>query len=280
MHLAPVADALLPSPVAVQSVKRETADTFTLNLDVSDRPGGFPFQPGQFNMLYLWGMGEVPISISGDAARPEELLHTIRAVGAVTQPMQALKRGSTLGVRGPFGTAWPFDAARGKELVVLAGGIGLAPLRPLVYEALRRRTEIDRLIVLYGARSPQELLYARELERWRGRFDTTLLVTVDRGGGHWHGYVGVVTALLDRVRIDPLDSVAMLCGPEIMMRYAVRELKELGMTGDRIWVSMERNMRCGAGLCGHCQVGGHFVCKDGPVYRFDRIAPLFDKREV
>lgn len=280
MSVATVADALLPSPVAVKSVRRETADTFTLALDVADRPGGFPFLPGQFNMLYLWGCGEVPISISGDPAQPGELVHTIRAVGGVTRPMRALQRGAVLGVRGPYGTAWPFEAARGKDLVILAGGIGLAPLRPLVYEALRRRAEIDRLIILYGARSPQELLYPRELERWRGRFDTTLLVTVDRGGGAWHGYVGVVTALLGRVRVDPLDSVAMLCGPEIMMRYAVRELQQLGMTGDRIWVSMERNMRCGIGLCGHCQVGGRFVCKDGPVYRYDAVARLFDTREV
>lgn len=275
-----IADPLLPLPAAIVAVKRETADTFTVNLDVSDRPDGFPFRPGQFNMLYLYGMGEVPISISGDPAETHRLVHTIRAVGSVTRPMLSLKRGGVLGLRGPFGSAWPLDEAKGKDLLLLAGGIGLAPLRPVILEALRRRGDFDRLIILYGARNPEEILYAKELERWRGRFDTTLLVTVDRGGLRWHGYVGVVTSLLPRVRFDPIDSIAMLCGPEIMMRYAVRDLRLLGMSDDQIWVSMERNMRCGVGLCGHCQFGPHFVCKDGPVYRLDRIASLFELREV
>ena len=162
----------------------------------------------------------------------------------------------------------------------LPGGIGLAPLRPVIYRLLKRRAEFGRVIILYGARSPEELLFAKELEQWRGRFDTTLLVTVDRGGLRWHGYVGVVTSLLPRIRFDPVDSVAMLCGPEIMMRYAVRDLRALGMPDDRIWVSMERNMRCGVGLCGHCQFGPLFVCKDGPVFRWDRVAPLLGIREV
>jgi NAD(P)H-flavin reductase len=275
-----VADPLVPVPAAILGVHRDTADVFTVSLDVSMRPDGFPFAPGQFNMLYLFGGGEVPISISGDPAAPERLVHTIRAVGAVTQPMRHLKRGAFLGVRGPFGTSWPLEAARGKDVVLVAGGIGLAPLRPVIYHLLRHRADYDRVIILYGARSPEEMLFATELERWRGRFDTTLLVTVDRGGARWHGYVGVVTSLLSRVRFDPLDSIAMLCGPEIMMRYTVRDLRLQGMTDDRIWVSMERNMRCGVGLCGHCQIGPRFVCKDGPVYRMDRIASLFDRREV
>lgn len=280
MAHAPVADTLLPQPVTIVGVQRETADVFTLNLDVSMRPDGFPFAPGQFNMLYLFGCGEVPLSISGDPGRPDQLVHTVRAVGSVTQPMLNLKRGAFLGVRGPFGTAWPLEEARGKDVVLVAGGIGLAPLRPVIYRLLANRADFERVIILYGARSPEEMLYPKELERWRGRFDTTLLVTVDRGGVRWHGYVGVVTSLLTRVRFDPLDSIAMLCGPEIMMRYAVRDLRLQGMTDDRIWVSMERNMRCGVGLCGHCQIGPRFVCKEGPVYRMDRIANLFDLREV
>lgn len=280
MTLATVEDVMLPHPVPVRGMHHETADTFTVTLDVSGRPGGFHFQPGQFNMLSMHGIGEVPISISGDPSRPNELVHTIRAVGGVTRPMAGIKRGAVMGVRGPYGAGWPLDAARGRDLVLLAGGIGLAPLRPVIYEAVRRRGEFDRVIVLYGARTPGDLLFGKELERWRGRFDTTVLVTTDRGQSDWHGYVGVVTSLLARVRFDPYDSVAMLCGPEVMLRFAARDLRALGMTGERIFVSMERNMRCGVGLCGHCQVGPHFVCKDGPVFALDRVARLLEIKEV
>ena len=280
MTLAHAGDVLLPQALPIRGVHHETSDTFTITFDVGGWPGGFAFQPGQFNMLSLHGIGEVPISISGDPARRGELVHTIRAVGSVTRPMAAVKRGAVFGVRGPYGTGWPLDAARGRDLILIAGGIGLAPLRPVLYEAVRRRGEFDRLIVLYGARSPEDLLFGKELERWRGRFDTTLLVTTDRGGANWHGYVGVVASLLARVRFDPYDSVAMLCGPEIMLRFTVRDLRALGMTPDRIFVSMERNMRCGVGLCGHCQMGPHFICKDGPVFPLDRVARLLEIREV
>lgn len=280
MTLATMEDVLLPQPMLVRGVHHETPDMFTITFDVADRPGGFHFLPGQFNMLSLHGIGEVPISISGDPARPTELVHTIRSLGAVTRPMAAVKRGAVMGVRGPYGTGWPLDQARGRDLILIAGGIGLAPLRPVIYEAVRRRGEFDRLIILYGARTPDDLLFGKELERWRGRFDTTLLVTTDRGRPDWHGYVGVVTSLLARVRFDPYDSVAMLCGPEIMLRFTVRDLRTLGMAPERIFVSMERNMRCGVGLCGHCQLGPHFVCKDGPVFSLDRVARLLEIREV
>ena len=275
-----VADPMVPRPAAILGVTRETPDTFTLSLDVGDRPDGFPFAPGQFNMLYQFGMGEVPISISGDPARPQKLLHTIRAAGTVTQGMLSLRKGQSLGVRGPYGSAWPLEAARGRDVVLIAGGIGLAPLRPVIHQILHRRADYERVCILYGARSPGDMLYKEELERWRGHFDLSVHVIVDRGGLHWHGNVGVVTALLPRARFDPVDSVAMLCGPEIMMRYSVRELQQRGMPDDQIYVSMERNMRCAVGFCGHCQFGPTFVCKDGPVYRFDRIARIFGLREI
>jgi NAD(P)H-flavin reductase len=194
--------------------------------------------------------------------------------------MLGLRRGGVLGVRGPFGSSWPVEQARGRDVLIVAGGIGLAPLRPVIHHVLRHRADYDKVIIAYGARSPEELLYKRELERWRGRFDTTLLVIVDRGGLHWHGYVGVVTALLPRVRFDPAETTVMVCGPEIMMRYVVRDVRERGIPDEQIWISMERNMRCGIGQCGHCQWGPSFVCKDGPVYSVDRVRSRFGEREV
>jgi NAD(P)H-flavin reductase len=271
---------MVPEPVRVAGVTRETGDTVTLRLDVSSRSQRFRSSPGQFNMLYVFGVGEVPISISGDPARPAELAHTVRAVGTVSAALRALKQGSTVGVRGPFGRGWPLGEAEGKDVLMLAGGLGLAPLRPAIYHVLRHRDRYRRVAVLYGARTPDDLLYRRELERWRGRFDARVLVTVDRAGSEWRGRVGVVTALLDALELDGQDTVALICGPEVMMRFVARELEVRGLPADRVFVSMERNMKCAVGLCGHCQYGQTFVCKDGPVYRLDRVAWLFHRREI
>lgn len=273
-------DPMLPHAAPIVAVHRETPDVFTLTLDVSDREQGLPFQPGQFTMLYLFGAGEVPISISGDPAFPMRLVHTIRAVGSVTRPMQDMKRGSMLGVRGPFGTGWPVEVARGKDILVVAGGLGLAPLRPLIYHLLNRREDYGHVSILYGARSPADILYCKELERWGGRFDVDVSVIVDHAITDWHGDVGVVTTLMDKVRCEPGNTIAMLCGPEIMMRFSIRELNLLGMADEHIYISMERNMQCAVGFCGHCQYGPTFVCKDGPVYRYDRIKPFFGTREI
>jgi NAD(P)H-flavin reductase len=182
-------------------------------------------------------------------------------------------------VRGPYGSAWPLEEARGRDVLVVAGGLGLAPLRPAILRLLARRADYGRVTILYGARTPADLLYREELERWRGRFDVRLEAIVDRSGRDWFGPVGVVTRLLDGVTIEP-DDAAFVCGPEIMMRFVVRELERRGMRRDAIWISMERSMKCGIGLCGHCQLAGSFVCKDGPVYRFDRIAPYLQVREL
>lgn len=271
-----VLDPWIPRPMRVTSVIAETPGVFTLELD----PGGdFAFAPGQFNMLYQHGVGEVPISISGDPAVASRLVHTIRAVGRVTQPMATLAAGDIVGVRGPYGTPWPLDAVRGRDLLFIAGGLGLAPLRPAIVRALAQRGDYGRVTVLYGARTPAEMLYRGELERWRGRFDCRVEVTVDRAGRDWYGPVGVVTRLLDDVRIDADDAV-FVCGPEVMMRFVARELAHRGLGDQALWVSLERSMKCGVGLCGHCQLGGTFVCKDGPVYRYDRAAPLLATREL
>lgn len=273
-------DCMVPELFPIARVKREVRDVFTLHLDVSSRQGGFSFAPGQFNMLYLFGVGEVPISISGDPCDSRELVHTLRAVGTVTRGLQALRRGDVVGVRGPFGTGWPLAEARGRDVVLIAGGLGLAPLRPAIYDVLRNRKDYRRVTILYGARSPEDVLYRRELERWRGRLDVDVWVTVDRAPSDWYGHVGVVPALLPLVQLDGARAVAMICGPEVMMRFTVRELLRRGVPEHGIYVSMERNMKCAVGFCGHCQLGPHFVCKNGPVFRYDRISWLFFLREV
>lgn len=276
---APVREPMLPAPFRIERVKKELSDTFTLEL-VPEGGGGFAFKPGQFNMLYAFGVGEVPISISGDPAGTDRLIHTIRAVGAVTRAMWELKPDDAIGVRGPFGTPWPVEAAYGDDLLIVAGGVGLAPLRPAIYQALAQRERFGKVMILYGARTPEDILFRKELEKWRGRFDVEVAVTVDRSTGKWGGSVGVVTNLIGRGGFDPVHTTALVCGPEVMMRYAVLALEKRGVAAAKVFVSMERNMKCGIGLCGHCQWGPHFVCKDGPVFRYDKVADLFTIREL
>ncbi|MBI4642635.1 MAG: FAD/NAD(P)-binding protein [Deltaproteobacteria bacterium] len=276
----PLAEPMLPTPYRVLKVVRETGDTFTLTLAPAGGEEGFSFAPGQFNMLYVFGVGEAPISISGDPDRTETLVHTVRAVGAVSRGICGLKKGETLGVRGPFGVPWPVAKAPGWDVLVIAGGLGLAPLRPAVYYLLARRPEYGNLELIYGARTPEDLVFRRELERWRGRFDFRVHVTVDAARNDWRGNVGVVPNLLARARFDPDQTMALICGPGVMMRFTVQELLNRGLKMENIYVSLERNMKCGLGLCGHCQLGPFFVCKDGPVFPYDRVRDWFLTREV
>jgi NAD(P)H-flavin reductase len=273
-------DPMRPAAFRIDKVWRETSDTFTLELTPADGSGAFPFFPGQFNMLYAFGAGEAPISISGDPASPRTLVHTIRDVGAVTGALRRLKRGEAVGVRGPFGAGWPLEEAAGNDLFIVAGGIGLAPLRPIIYHAIAQRPRFGKVVLLYGARTPGDLLYRSELEKWRSRFDMDVQVTVDNAAAGWRGDVGVVSTLIRKARFDPPNAAAMLCGPEAMMRFAVEELLGRGLAPERISLSMERNIKCGVGLCGHCQFGPYFICKDGPVVRFDRVRELFFLREI
>ncbi len=274
------APGYLPQPFLIRRVRRETHDTFTLELSPADGEAHRSFRPGQFNMVYVFGIGEVPVSISGDPSSMDPLVHTIRAVGSVTQALRRLKAGDMLGIRGPFGTPWPVEDATGHDVIIVAGGIGLAPLRPALLAVLSRREQYGKVVLLYGARTPQDILFRRELEQWRSRFDLEVAVTVDRALGAWKGNVGVITTLIPRPAIDPARTVAMICGPEVMMRFAAMELHKRGVPQESIYVSMERNMKCGAGLCGHCQFGPTFVCKDGPVFRYAAIKDLFVKREI
>jgi NAD(P)H-flavin reductase len=276
----PTAGPMTPEPLRVRSLRHETADTFTVSLDVSERSGGFPFQPGQFNMLYAFGVGEVPISISGDPGRPGELIHTVRAVGSVTAALRRVGRGGRMGVRGPYGRSWPLEEARGLDVVVVAGGLGLAPLRPAILHLLRHRAAYGRVSVLVGARTPEGLLYRRELARWQEGSRLKVLVTVDQAGLDWTGRVGVVPALLRDVALEPSRTVALVCGPEVMMRFTVRELERQGVPDARIHLSLERNMKCAVGFCGHCQLVPFFVCKDGPVLPYEQLRPFINLREV
>jgi NAD(P)H-flavin reductase len=273
-------DPMVPELFRIERVKQETEDTFTLGMVPVETVAKVAFLPGQFNMLYVFGVGEVPISISGDPAVTARLEHTTRRVGMVTRAMGLLKPGDAIGVRGPYGTHWPLTEEDGRDIVIIAGGIGLAPLRPVLYHLMAQRERYRKIVLLYGARSPEEILYKRELERWRGKFDLEVQVTVDRGASNWRGAVGVVTPLVARAPFDPSNTLALVCGPEIMMRFAIIELQRRGVSQERIFVSMERNMKCALGYCGHCQYGSTFVCKDGPVFRLDRIEPIFGKGEI
>jgi NAD(P)H-flavin reductase len=273
-------DPMLPQLYLVHGVRQETHDTFTLELAPKDGSNGRAFAAGQFNMLYVFGIGEAPISISGDPARHQPLIHTIRAVGTVTKAMRELQCGQVLGLRGPYGTAWPVAQAEGNDVVVVAGGIGLAPLRPAIYQLLANREKYGRIALLYGTRAPRDLLYEKELHEWRGRFDVQVEVTVDSAATDWRGHVGVVTSLFPKVRFDPSNMVALICGPEIMMRFTIQELQQRSVEASNIYITMERNMKCALGFCGHCQFGPTFICKDGPVFAYDRIKPFFEKREI
>jgi NAD(P)H-flavin reductase len=275
-----VPDPMLPMPYRIQGVKQETDDTFTLELLPEDSSHRFSFDPGQFNMLYVFGVGEVPISISSDPDHAPLLKHTTRVVGTVTKAMRQLKRGDIIGIRGPYGAHWPVEEAAGRDVVIAAGGIGLAPLRPALYRLMAEREKYRKIVLLYGTRTPEDMLYRQELERWRGKFDLEIQVTVDRAASAWRGNVGVVTTMIPRAPFDPSNTLAMICGPEVMMRFTVMELLKRGVAEERIYLSSERNMKCGIGFCGHCQFGPTFVCKDGPVFAYSRIAPILGKSEV
>jgi NAD(P)H-flavin reductase len=248
--------------------------TYDLALVDSDGADAYRFQPGQFNMLYLPGVGESAISLSGDCRTTDAWRHTVRVAGRVTQTLAGLTVGSQLGVRGPFGAGWPLDAWVGCDVILVAGGIGLPPLRPAIYELLRRRDEFGQINLIYGAREPRSLLYMDELREWVSE-GMNILTTVDRAGPDWLGHQGVVTTLFDRLQVPrPHATVVAICGPEVMIRYTALSAVQQGIGYHSIWVSLERNMQCAVGLCGHCQLGPEFICKDGPVLRYDRVRAL------
>ena len=278
--------SLMPDAVGiVRRVVRETTDTATYWITLADpeRRAAYRFLPGQFNMLYVFGVGEVPISISSDPARPERLAHTVRATGRVTNRFPPLVAGDRVGVRGPFGTPWPVEEAEDRDLLIVAGGLGLAPVRPIIYEAIHHRGVFRRVIVLVGARGPEHMLYRHQLDAWSHWIrDRAIEVhqTVDVPDDAWPYAHGVVTGLYAQAGLAPHRTTAFVCGPEIMMRFAALELAERGVPADRVWVSMERNMQCAVRLCGHCQFGPVFVCHDGPVFPWSRAGEWLGVAEL
>ena len=274
---APPTGAMVPAPYRVCRRRRETSDTWTLTLEPLAGEGIAP-EPGQFTMLYVFGVGEIPISVSGTEGG--RLVHTVRAVGAVSAAICAAKPDAVLGVRGPFGTVWPLREAAGRDVVVVAGGVGLAPLRTAVRTLERGRGDYGAVTLLYGGRTPGDLLFRSELEQWRRRGMLAVDVTVDAAQSDWKGRVGVVPKLIKGANLDPGSAMALVCGPEIMMKFSVTALLDRGVAPERIHLSMERNMRCAIGHCGHCQLGSTLVCRDGPVYSYDRLAELIAVREL
>jgi len=268
-------DPMLPVPHVVTAARIEVPGIATLTLEAVG--AALPrARPGQFNMLYAFGIGEAAISLAGEDAEGRPM-HTIRAVGATTRALTALAPGATIGLRGPFGAAWPMEAAAGKHVLAVAGGLGLAPLRPAIAAA---QAGGEGLTIVYGTRSPETILFPDDLEAWRR--DARLFLTVDHAAPGWTGRVGVVTACLPAALsgLDPGNVVAFVCGPEVMMRFTAQALADAGVPPAQIWLSMERNMKCGIGHCGHCQYGPDFICRDGPVLRYDRVAALLHVKEI
>lgn len=273
--LMPPADPMVPVLARVVARVEEAPGVVTLTLTA---PGWQGFAPGQFNMLGLLGVGEVPISFSGDPADASVIVHTIRDVGPVSGALTRLAKGDALTLRGPYGVGWPLHRAEGHDVVVAVGGLGMAPVRPALYALMAGGGRYGRVSLLYGTRSPEDILFEEEYDHWRDKLD--LQVTVDHAAPGWQGNVGVVTKLLDRAEFDPTRAVAFVCGPEIMMRFAAIGLTDRGVDAGHVFVSMERNMQCAIGLCGHCQLGPVFVCRDGPVFDWAFMQPLMAVKEL
>lgn len=270
-------DALVPVFYTIQEIQQESHDVFTLTL-TPPHNRNIQFKPGQFNMLSAFGVGESAISISSNPNHSDHIAHTIRVIGSVTRNLQKLLPKEPIAVRGPFGTPWPIEPLQQKSILLLAGGIGLAPLRPLIYYLLANRSHFLDIHLVYGARSPDDLIYRAELDAWRKSLN--LLVTVNHAPKNWTEHVGVITQHIERLIQDPENTIAILCGPEIMMRFCHYTLRDVGIKPDQIFLSMERNMQCGIGHCGHCQWGPFFICKDGPVMSMKTIEPFFYKKEL
>lgn len=272
----------VPLPARIVRIKSENFNTRTFSLEFCDESirRVYRFAAGQFNMVYVPGVGEAAISISSDPERPELLEHTIRLVGTVTRAIGRMNEGDVVGLRGPFGRGWPIEQLKGHDVVILGGGIGLAPLRPVIYSLLQHRDWCRRIVLLYGCRTPEDRLYVEELEQWGNDPNLDALVTVDNATTGWTGPVGVVTNLLRRLKVNAEKTIVIVCGPRILNRVAAWNFLQLHVPPSQVYVSLERNMNCGFGRCGHCQYGSKFVCRDGPVFCFSEIEKIFAKEEI
>lgn len=275
-------DSWVPVPARIVAVHQENFNTSTFKLQIADEDirRSYTWAPGQFNMVWVPGVGEAAISISSDPDDTTCLSHTIRAVGSVTRAVSRMGEGGIVGLRGPFGQGWPLDHLIGRDVVIVSGGIGLAPLRPVIYWLLKHRDRFRRVVLLYGCRTPEDRLYTDELQQWTEGHRIDVLVTVDNATPGWVGPVGVVTRLLQRIRVNAEQTTVLVCGPRMLNRVAAWNFLQLHVPPDNVYVSLERNMNCGFGRCGHCQYGPKLVCRDGPVFRFDHIADIFAHEEV
>ena len=269
-------DVYLPNPAEIIARTQESSTIFTLKTRFID-PIHHPvsFLPGQFNMLYLYGVGEVAISISSDESDQCCLSHTIRAVGRVTKALQALQPGDEVGIRGPYGQGWPLERAQAKDIVIVTGGLGCAPTVSVINYILARRKQFGVLNILQGVKHSDDFIFKKQYAKWRQNIDTNVYIAADLAGPHWPWGVGYVTDMIQTLALDPDKTIAMMCGPEMMMHAAINALVNKGMQEESIYLSMERNMACGIGHCGHCQYGGLFVCKDGPIFAYPTIKALF-----
>ena len=281
-HVEPLQNPYVPHLAEIVEKRWEAPRIFTYRLRFRDeaRRRGFRFAPGQFNMIYTFGVGEVPISIVSDPEEGDLLDHTIRVAGDVTGALDRLDAGDVVGLRGPYGSGWPLEEARGKDVVLVTGGLGCAPVVSVINYITKRRESYGALKILHGIKTPKDLLYRERFQAWGHIPNTEVHLTSDQGDGQWRYHIGVVTNLFRRIVIDTANSLVMMCGPETMMRFAVRDLLGQGLSAERIFLSLERNMKCAVVLCGHCQYGPTFVCREGPVYRYDRIQPWFEVKEI
>lgn len=276
MTTMPEIDAGAPHAATVVSRTQESPSIFTLQLRLNDAAAqaAYRFAPGQFNMLYLYGVGEVAISIMSDPAERDTIGHTIRALGRVTQGLAKLQPGDQVGLRGPFGRGWPLREMSGNDIVLVTGGLGCAPVVSVIHYVLKRRERFGKLIIIQGVKHAEDLIWREQYDRWAAMPNTQVLVAASHGAALWPWHVGRVTELFSLARFRPDRAAAMMCGPEGMMQAASESLLQRGMPESRLFLSMERNMQCAVGRCGHCQLGGSFVCRDGPVYSWNQVKPL------
>ena len=270
----------LDIPKIAEVVERiqETHSVFTLRLRMLDNKtrANYMFYPGQFNMLYLFGVGEIPISIVSDPQDPSMLDHAIRTVGRVTRGLSRLEKGAQIGLRGPYGRGWPLQDAIGKDILVITGGLGCAPVVSVINYIINRRSDYGRLSIMQGVKLPSDLIWRDKYEQWLKQPNTDVFLAANSDEGEWPWHVGLVTELFDQVSLNQ-NTVVMMCGPEGMMRACVHELMMRNISQSNIFLSMERNMQCALGHCGHCQYGPLFICKNGPVFSFDELIPYFSQ---
>ena len=272
-------DRYLPSPARIIERTQESRTIFTLKTEfIADKPPYSPFHPGQFNMIYLYGIGEAAISIASDPADNLYLKHTIRAVGRVTKALQNLQVGDEIGIRGPYGHGWPLIETAGKDILIITGGLGCAPTVSVINYLLARREQYGALTILQGVKHSEDFIFQKQYALWQQVPNTVVHVAADQVGPHWPWGVGYVTDMIAPLALNPSNTIAMMCGPEMMMHAAINALVKKEIPEDAIYLSMERNMACGVGHCGHCQYGGLFICKDGPVFAYPRIKALFSEK--